>query len=294
MPRSRPLLSPNEFAKAIGVSESTMKRWVDRGEVRAVRTLGGHRRIPVHEAVRFIRVTRHPVVDPRILGMSEAAEVQARSPDVADADALYHALKAEDHQTARGIIFAAFLAGTPLAHIADDLVRPAMEDLGALWRHDATGILLEHRATDTCIQIINQLRGLIQPAPDAPAAVGAGAPGDPYVLGSLTAAATLADEGLNAVNLGPDTPLAVLAAAAARYRAVLVWLSLSSEHASHPGTEDLEALCCQVGAIGARLVLGGRALPSAAATLGERVFVGRSMRELAAFAGGLLGRGTPR
>ena len=47
------LLSPREVAVALGVSESSVKRWVDLGELAALRTAGGHRRITRAEAVRF-------------------------------------------------------------------------------------------------------------------------------------------------------------------------------------------------------------------------------------------------
>ena len=41
------MLSPRELAEAVGVSESSLKRWADRGRVHVHRTEGGHRRIPV-------------------------------------------------------------------------------------------------------------------------------------------------------------------------------------------------------------------------------------------------------
>jgi excisionase family DNA binding protein len=48
-------LSPRELAAAVGVSESSLKRWADEGRVKVARTAGGHRRIELAEAVRFIR-----------------------------------------------------------------------------------------------------------------------------------------------------------------------------------------------------------------------------------------------
>src|SRR5574338_1107356 len=66
-------LSPRERADALGVSESSLKRWVDAGKIVAFRTEGGHRRIAVSEAVRFIRATHAPVARPELLGMPEIA-----------------------------------------------------------------------------------------------------------------------------------------------------------------------------------------------------------------------------
>ena len=282
------LLSPNDLARAIGVSESSLKRWVDRGEIQAVRTLGGHRRIPLQEAIRFIRRSRHPVVNPAVLGMEEAAG-HAGWVEGSGWRVLAEALKAGDHGPARGMLLAAYLAGTPVARIVDDLIHPAMEELGGLWEHSSAGIMVEHLATDSCIQTVNQIRSLIRTPEGAPVAVGGGAPGDPYVLGSLTAAATLADEGFLAVNLGPDTPLDVLAAAAREYGAALVWLSLSSQGRTRPGGSDLAAFAHAVVESGVKVALGGRALPALPTPLPPGAFVGRSMSELAAFAAGLRG-----
>ena len=56
------VLSPKELAAAIGVSESTLKRWADDGLIVFSRTAGGHRRIRLAEAIRFIR-ENHPKSD---------------------------------------------------------------------------------------------------------------------------------------------------------------------------------------------------------------------------------------
>lgn len=40
-------------AEALGLSVSTIKRWVDSGTIQAVRTAGRHRLIPKAEAVRM-------------------------------------------------------------------------------------------------------------------------------------------------------------------------------------------------------------------------------------------------
>ena len=51
------LLSPRQFAAAIGVSESSVRRWADGGQIKMTRTAGGHRKIARSEAIRFIRRT---------------------------------------------------------------------------------------------------------------------------------------------------------------------------------------------------------------------------------------------
>ena len=51
-------LKTQTVAEALGLSVSTIKRWVDSGSIGAVRTVGGHRLIPRSEAIRMGRDVR--------------------------------------------------------------------------------------------------------------------------------------------------------------------------------------------------------------------------------------------
>jgi excisionase family DNA binding protein len=48
------LLRQAEFARQIGVSESTVKRWLTTGRVAFVRLPGGERRVPSDEVERIL------------------------------------------------------------------------------------------------------------------------------------------------------------------------------------------------------------------------------------------------
>ena len=50
-------ISPKEFAAAIGSSESSLKRWLDQGVIPCTKTPGGHRRIEVNEAIKYVRAS---------------------------------------------------------------------------------------------------------------------------------------------------------------------------------------------------------------------------------------------
>lgn len=282
------LLTPKELADAIGASESSLRRWVDSGRVRMSRTAGGHRRIPVAEAVRFIRESGATVVRPELLGL---AHLRDAGTDGAGDDALFEALHAGDRGSVAGLIASRYLKGQSLPALFDGPVRGAMQRVGELWRHDARGILIEHRATDACIAAFARLRDLI-PAADAgaPVAIGGAPEGDPYVLPSLMAGLVLADAGFADVNFGANTPVDLLGAEAVERGARVVWLSVSAAPA------DAERLRGQVGrlaaAVSADVVVGGlhagECVPRGAANVHH---VG-SMGELAAFARGVL-RATP-
>jgi excisionase family DNA binding protein len=265
------LLSTREMADALGVSESSLKRWVDSGRISASRTEGGHRRIELGEAMRFIRRTGSPVVRPDLLDLPEAAAGTGKR--------LVDHLLAGDAASAGGWLVARFLEGATLAELADGPIRSAMYALGELWHHDEGGIFIEHRGTDACLHAIAQLRGMIAKVPDrAPVAIGGAPAGDPYLIPSQLASMVAAEVGMNAINLGADTPIAAFAAAVTRHRPRLVSLSISTPLAS----ARARALSRWLGTLPAStsIIIGGRSA-STLATVPPRTRRATSMFELA-------------
>lgn len=217
------LLSTRDLAEALGVSESSLKRWIDAGKIAATRTEGGHRRVEVGEAMRFIRAGRLPVARPELLDLPEVYAGRTGGRDFAT-----YLLDGDD-AAARGWLLARYLEGQSVAQLADGPIRAAMTHLGELWRHDEEGIFVEHRATDICVRAIAQLRALLPVPPEhAPLAVGCAPEDDPYLIPTQLAAMVAVDMGLRAINLGPYTPMAALSKAVAVHRPRLVWLSIST------------------------------------------------------------------
>ncbi len=274
------LLSPRELADALGVSESSLKRWADAGKIHASRTEGGHRRITLSEAVRFIRATGAPVVRPDLLGMPELAASQQDN-IATDDGSLLALLRSGDGRAVKGWVMARYLGGASVAELCDGPIRGAMHALGELWHHEADGVFIEHRATDLALQAIAHLRGTFEPPDAAPVAVGATPEDDPYILPSFMAAAVVAAAGLRAVNLGADTPVMALKHAVAHHRPRLVWISASAPVPPARAREIATFIANLPSSIVG--VVGGRQRGAiAAAYPGVRVVV--SMTELAAIA----------
>ena len=270
------LISPGYLAQALGVSESSLKRWVDAGKITAARTEGGHRRIALSEALRFIRETGTPVVRPELLDMPEVASAREHG------DRLYDHLLAGDPVAVRGWLFARYLEGQTLAQIADGPVRSAMHALGDLWRHDPQGVFVEHRATAVVLQAIAQLRSMLREVPaSAPLALGCAPAGDPYLLPTQLAGMVVEEAGMRAVNLGPDTPLAALEIAVAQHRPKLVWLSITTALA--PGRARTIARWLASLPSSIKLVIGGQE-SATLASLPPRAKRATAMHELAALA----------
>lgn len=287
---TRTLLSPRELAEAIGVSESSIKRWADDGALRAVRTTGGHRRIPVEEAVQFIRVSGQSVVRPEILGIADAAPFTETLPPPGEgAEVLYRLLAEGSEAGARGFLASLFLSGWSPAQIIDGPLTEAMTRIGELWKNDSSAIYVEHRATDIVVQALSKLRSLVPiPAADALRAVGGAPSGDPYIIPSLAASIVLASLGLRATNLGPETPVETLRHAVDELAPQILWVSASVAPDPAKLREQIVELADAAGLRDCSVIVGGRIAQSLALPPRPNLYAGRSMAELEAFARGLV------
>lgn len=279
------LLTTRQLAHALGVSESSVKRWVDGGEIEAHITSGGHRRISIEAAIRFIRRQRMQPVAPHLLALQTTPILG--DPDTQAADLLFEALFADHASQARAIISGRFLAGADIATIGDMLIRPAMHRMGELWKNNPEGILLEHRAVETCIHVLAEIATWLPiPTADSPVAISAAGPGDLYLLPPMLAFLVLRESGMRALNLGPMTPYSTAAIAIRRYGARLCSLSQSIALESGSAT-GLQGLIDAANDAGCLVVVGGRRSDSIPARVRDQVYVAGSMAELSAYAWGM-------
>ena len=72
------LYSPQQVAHAIRASESSVKRWCDKGVISARLTPGGHRRILMSALIQFLRQGSHELVHPEALGLPPTSGQSAR------------------------------------------------------------------------------------------------------------------------------------------------------------------------------------------------------------------------
>jgi molybdopterin-binding protein len=73
---AQPVLTPREFAARMGISYPTVKQWLYRGTLRAIKTPGGHYRIPTEELDRHLhphggRATKHSGLRAHISGRNQ-------------------------------------------------------------------------------------------------------------------------------------------------------------------------------------------------------------------------------
>ncbi len=278
------LLSPKQIARAIGVSEASLKRWCDRGILPAIRTVGGHRRLPVNEVVQFLRKTGHPMVRPEVLGLPATAGHGRETLETARSQ-LRPALEAGDEQRLARLVVDLYLAGHTACDICDQAIAPAFSDIGARWQHGEIEVYEERRACEVCMRILYQLERLLPSVSDtAPTAAGATAEGDPYALPTLMAEIVLREAGWRADSYGTGLPFATLAAAIRTVRPRLFWLSVSAIASVPEFLAGYARLYETAVGCGVPIVVGGRALTEDIRRTMQYSAHGDTLRHLVSFA----------
>lgn len=239
-------------ARALGVSESTIRRWVDRGVLPSQKTSGGHRRIRVADLVVYAREHGLASAQPEALHPSDADHTLEESIAL-----LSHAMGAGDADSAGEIAVGFLLGGMPLPEVLDALIAPAMVKVGELWTGGFEGILAEHRATSVTLGLVERL-GQFTPRHSGLGAIGGAVAGDPYSIPSAMSKEVMRQAGYDAFDLGPNTPVRIIGQALQEREGTLAWIS--ANHVSDPVTTRADILrvaeTCKM--VGASLVVGGR------------------------------------
>lgn len=219
--------SPKQVARAIGVSESSLKRWCDRGLIPTICTAGGHRRLPVQGVLDFIKSTQRTLVQPEVLGLPSPLGGRRRTL-TEGSDELVQLLIAGDELAARRLLLDLFLDHHRLSLIGDSVLAPAFQQIGQLWECGKVEVYRERLACRICARVIDEIRRLIvQPSTEAPLALGATPSGDFYDLPGGLVELTIRQNGWRSLSLGSNLPFETLAAAVNQQQPKLFWLSIS-------------------------------------------------------------------
>ena len=246
-------LKTQQVADELGVSVSTVKRWVDSGTIRAARTVGKHRLIPRSEAIRLAKEQGLSVA--RIEGIEAVNE----GGSVAFLESL---LRDARNQDAIHFIQSLYESGQSAVELADQLIGPVMSRIGHAWMVGSLDVYQEHEATQT---VTSALRGLIDRSSSkrphtGPLALGASTEGDPYVLAGLLGELVLREQGWQVRNLGINLPLCSLTQATLRHRPRLVFISVNYLRDEDQFVREYQAFHQGAASVGASVIVGGRAL----------------------------------
>jgi MerR family transcriptional regulator, light-induced transcriptional regulator len=282
-------VSTAQVAQALGVSVTTVKRWVDENILPAHRTAGGHRKLLMADVLRLVRDGNLPQADlSRLLPKAATSANEPHDLYLQMTEAIRHT----DTDLIRSLILGAYNSGTLIETIADRVISPALMTVGHEWAGGRLEIMHEHRITQACIAALYELKAFMRhnAEQDRPVAVGGSPEHDHYVLPTLLAKLTLLDSGWDAINLGPHTPLIAFRTAIEELSPQLIWLSVTHLDATEKFITEYKEIYKLAEDRGIAVALGGRALTDPIRSRIPYTTFGDGLTQLSAFARSLYRR----
>ena len=278
------LISPKQVARAIGVSESTLKRWCDRGLISMTKTAGGHRRMELDAVVRFLRESGHEIVEPELLGLPAAVGQTGWTLNRAS-ERISSAIVAGEETVVRQVVFDLLLAGHTVTAIFDDVLAPVMHQIGEKWACGEAAVYQERRACEICMRLLHELRSTtasIEAA--APTAIGGTIENDIYTIPATMAEVVLRSVGWVATEIGTNLPFDTMRKAISETRPRLFWLSVSFISDEEAFVEGINDLFLAAHEIGSALAIGGQAVSESLRQKIQYTTFCESFRDLEMFA----------
>lgn len=252
-------LTTKEVARLCRVSDATVKRWDDGGLLKSERTNGGHRRFRAEEVIRFQREQE--------LGLKQShgdesvtmAASRKSENKKYEGSSCFHSLISGCEESFSNILIAAHLDGTPPAIIFDELICPAMKQIGELWYKGEISVTQEHLATRIAQNAVYKLRGMLPvPQMNNELAMCCALEGDFHELPTHLAQITLENEGWEVMNFGANTPLYCLAEEVLRYLPKIVCISATTLSDLERLSRDYKDFTEQIAKTKISLIVGGQ------------------------------------
>jgi excisionase family DNA binding protein len=221
-------VSPRQVARAIGVSESTLKRWCDRGLIPMRKTAGGHRRMAVSDVIAFLRESGHEVAQPELLGLPAAVGRSKWTLDRAR-NRFLQALISGHRDVASEVVTDLLIAGHAIPMIFDFVIAGAIHELGEGWSRGEVAIYEERRACEICMSLLRELRARVQ---------------------------TQSRAGQRGSNL----PVETLCQAVDDVRPDMFWLSVSHVWDESEFVSAVSTLAATARSVGTKFIFGGQAI----------------------------------
>ena len=287
--RQKKTFSPNQVAKSLGVSEASIKRWCDKGILPSNKTAGGHRRVPLHVVLDFVKENDFTLAQPEVLGLPPTVGSGSRTLD--QACRLYaQALEQGDEAQCLQLMLDLRLAGHDMAVIGDQVIALAFHELGQRWEHGEAEVYQERRGVEITRHVLSRLKDtLVPPLPAAPTAIGTTPPGDPYSLPGQLCEMVLLEQGWHARFLGSELPFETTAQAVADLRPRVLWLSLSHLESPESFIQEYRQLYAWCQERQCAIVLGGRDLTDIIRREIQYASYGDCLQHLQSFAQSLYG-----
>lgn len=256
-------LSTEQVARLLNVTVSTIKRWADEGIIACVKTPGGHRKFELAEVTRFAEghgMRLSGGIPPRLsekqleqlqFGIHaqnyyRVAELFLEEALQGDREGIYQLLL---YVTKHHIRFAT---------IADEIIRPALVQVGERWHQGSLEVSQEHRASGAITEALVRLAPELHRKPsNGLTAICACTEGEQHEIGLRCMAYALELDGWKVNYLGANTPYGTVSTFIKAIRPELICLSLSLTRHRKELVEGTARVARATRPIGTKIIVGG-------------------------------------
>lgn len=253
-------LTTRQLARMWHISEATVKRWADAGHLPSNKTLGGHRRFPLAEVLKF-QNERDLVGPPEQKTVPRAAtqsSAHERASQQETLEKFFEAVTGGDEAAAANLLLKEHLAGTAVAQILDEVVAGTMRRVGDLWHDEVISVADEHLATHTAVHAIEDLRDAVKiESPKAPRAVCCAVENEFHEIPVLCVQVLLESAGWKVLNLGANTPFFALADAVEKHQPQLACISSTINLGLSSNVREYEHFLAKARQHKTRIAIGG-------------------------------------
>lgn len=257
------VIPTNEVATMLGVTETTVKRWADEGMIPCVRTPGGHRKFLLKDVSRFAQAngitlagTTPPPMSPlqmEHLRIGVALKDYRRLSSVFQEETLQ-----ADREGLYELLLYLLKNHIPFPAIADEVIRPAMAEIGLLWEKGKLAVNQEHAATHAVLEALARIAPELHRKPEKTLAVLCSCPEQElHDVGLRCLAYSLEAEGWKVRYIGANTPAGDVVRILRNDRPPLVCVSVTITRRKKQLADQLHKIARAARAHGGVFILGG-------------------------------------
>ncbi len=253
-------LTTKEVARLCRISDASVKRWENAGLLKSERTSGGHRRFRMEEILRFQREQGLGLKQSHGDESVKMAIMRQYVNKYFSSSEFFHSLVAGCEESVINILINAHRDSKSLTEIFDEIVCPAMRQIGEFWFKGDISITQEHLATRTISNALYKLRHTLPvPTMTDRLAMCCAVEGDFHELPTHLAQMTIENEGWEVMNFGANTPLYSLAEEVLQHTPHIICISATIINDVERLSRDYKSFTEQLSKSKTLIILGGRA-----------------------------------
>jgi MerR family transcriptional regulator, light-induced transcriptional regulator len=224
-----------DAADRLGVHYQTAYRWVRDGSLAATKAKGNSYEVSEQEVARFLARRLVPIAPPDRIHVRDWEHHVER---------LLQALVIGDELVARLIVDRLADGSVSVLEVCENLISPALAEIGERWHHGTLSIAEEHRATAICERALARISTHPRGRPRGCVVVTT-PPGDFHSMPSAMAALALREDRWKVHHLGANVPIEDIVKLVDDVDADLVVITVTNADVAPAATALEEALAAR-------------------------------------------------